>query len=102
VNHTQIAAAALRYRCRLVQGALIELTGAEIEAMAVATVVAADPAVDSAIRQIATAWLKSGLSLDGLCKPWACAATDELFGSNPELIDALDEILKVATRALAA
>lgn len=97
-----IAAEAIRYRLHLVRGPLVSTTDWDIEAMAGATVAAAEPAVDGAIRRIATAWVRAGLPAEGLCRPWECPEARTLFHDNPELIDALDDIVRVATRSLAA
>lgn len=102
MNHTKIATEALRYRLHLVRGSLVAVDELDLEAMAGATVAAADASVDGAIRKIATAWVRAGLPADGLCHPWACPEARALFMANPELIDALDDIVRVATRAQAA
>ena len=102
MNHTRIAAEAIRYRLDLVRGPLVTSADWDLDAMAGATVAAADPAVDGAIRRIATAWIRAGLPADGLCRPWACPEARALFGSNPDLVDALDDIVRVATRSAAA
>lgn len=102
VNHTRIAAEAIRYRLDLVRGPMVTATDWDIESMAGATVAAADPAVDGAIRRIATAWIRAGLPAEGLCNPWACPEARALFEANPHLVDALDDIVRVATRSHAA
>ena len=102
VNHARIAAEALRYRLDLVRGPLVNLTDWDIETMAGMSVAAADPNVDGAIRRIATAWVRAGLPEEGLCKPWACPEAQALFEANPHLVDALDDIVRVATRSQAA
>ena len=102
MNHARIAAEALRYRLDLVRGPLVNITDWDIETMAGMSVAAADPNVDGAIRLIATAWVRAGLPEEGLCKPWACPETRALFEANPQLVDALDDIVRVATRSQAA
>ena len=102
MNHARIAAEAIRYRLDLVRGPLVTSADWDIDAMAGATVAAADPAVDGAIRRIATAWIRSGLPAEALCTPWACPEARALFDANPELVDALDDIVRVATRSNAA
>ena len=102
MNHTSIAAEAIRYRLDLVRGPLVTSADWDIEAMAGATVAAADPSVDGAIRRIATAWVRAGLPAEALCRPWACPEAQALFSDNPDLVDALDDIVRVATRSLAA
>ena len=102
MNHARITAEAIRYRLDLVRGPLVTVTDWDIETMAGATVAAADPDVDSAIRRIATAWIRAGLPAEGLGKPWACPEARALFEANPHLVDALDDIVRVATRSQAA
>lgn len=102
MNHTSIAAEAIRYRLQLVRGSLVALSDWDIDSMAGATVAAADPSADSAIRRIATAWVRSGLPAEALCEPWACPEARRLFARNPDLVDALDDIVRVATRSVAA
>ena len=97
-----IAAEAIRYRLDLVRRPLVSITDWDIETMAGATVAAGEPAVDGAIRRIATAWARAGLPAERLCMPWQCPEAQALFHDNPELIDALDDILRVATRSQAA
>ena len=84
------------------RGPLIDGADSNLEEMAGASVAAAEPEVDGAIRRIATAWTRAGLEPNLLCVPWGGGAVDELFATNPELVDALDDILRVATRRLAA
>jgi len=102
VNHTRITAEALRYRLNLVRGPLIDDGDWDLDRMANQSVTAADPTVDGAIRRIATAWTRAGLDPHELCRPWSGPAVDRLFTENPELVDALDDIVRVATRSLAA
>ncbi len=102
VNHEQIATEALRYRLELVRGPLVSIDDLDLDQMAGATVASAEPAVDSAIRRIATAWIRAGLPAEGLCRPWGCPEARALFDANPDLIDALDDIMRVATRSNAA
>ncbi|MEM9200345.1 MAG: hypothetical protein AAGC53_01735 [Actinomycetota bacterium] len=102
MNHAKIAAEAIRYRLDLVRGPMVTSADWDIEAMAGATVTAADPSVDGAIRRIATAWVRAGLPAEALCSPWACPEAQALFLNNPDLVDALDDIVRVATRSDAA
>ncbi len=102
MNHTRIAAEAIQYRLDLVREPLIRLTDSEIERMANATIAAADPTVDSAIRHIAEAWIEAGIHPEMLCHVWDSPAVRHLFDTNPRLIDALDDIVRVATRSMAA
>lgn len=102
MNHTRIAAEALRYRLNLVRRPLVADDAWDLDQMASRSVTAADPRVDGAIRRIATAWVRAGLPPEELCVPWMGSRVDALFGDNPELVDALDDIVRVATRSLAA
>ena len=102
MNHTRIAAEALRYRLNLVRGPLVHDQDWDLEQMAGQSVTAADPTVDGAIRRLATEWSRAGLDVHALCEPWTGAAVDDLFTQHPELVDALDDIVRVATRSLAA
>ncbi len=102
MNHTRIAAEAIHYRLDLVRDPLIHLTDNDVERMANATVTAADPVVDSAIRHIAEAWISAGIQPELLCHQWNFPAVRDLFDSNPTLVDALDDIIRVATRSMAA
>lgn len=102
MNHQRIAAEALRYRLNLVRRPLIGDDDWDLENMASQSVTAADPRVDSAIRRVATAWVRRGLPAEALCEPWVGPDVDELFCAHPELVDALDDIVRVATRSIAA
>ncbi|MEQ8840115.1 MAG: hypothetical protein RIB98_03970 [Acidimicrobiales bacterium] len=102
MNHTRITTEALRYRLNLVRRPLLDGTAWDLEQRASQSVAAADPLVDSAIRRIATAWIRAGFRPDELCEPWSGAEVDALFQQCPELVDALDDIVRVATRSLAA
>lgn len=102
VNHTRIAAEALRYRLNLVRRPLIDDTDWDLEQMASQSVTAADPHVDTAIRRIATAWVRAGIRPESLCEPWTGNDIDALFQTCPDLVDALDDIVRVATRSVAA
>ena len=102
MNHTRIAAEAMRYRLYLVRGPLVADDDWDLDQMASQSVTAADPRVDGAIRRLATAWTRNGLAPEALCEPWCGTDVDHLFATHPELIDAIDDILRVATRSLAA
>lgn len=102
MNHTRIAAEALRYRLNLVRRPLVDDSEWDLEQMASQSVTAADPRVDAAIRRVATAWMRAGFRPEGLCEPWHGDDVDALFHSCPDLVDALDDIVRVATRSFAA
>lgn len=99
VNHAMIAAEALRYRLRLLKSPLVQYDKWKVEELAVASVTAADPQVDGAIRRIAESWVKAGLDSEELCVPWGGPMVDTLFENRPDLVDALDDIVKGANRA---
>lgn len=98
MNHSRIAAEALRYRLNLVRRPLVPDDQWDLDRMAGDTVAACDPSVDSAIRRIATAWVRSGLDPTALIMVWTDPEIDRLFTERPELVDALDDIVRVATR----
>ena len=70
--------------------------------MANASVTAAEPSVDRAIRLLASQWVRFGLPVDDLTEPWTSYRVEQLFEEHPELIDALDDIVRVAVRPQAA
>ena len=98
MNHTRIAAEALSYRLRMVRRPLVQGDEWDLECMAGRTVAAGDPVVDGAIRRLATAWIDAGLEPTHLCVSWQHPTVDALFSDNPHLVDALDDILRFATR----
>ncbi len=100
MNHARIAAEALRYRLDLLDIPPDSRAEFDLDAMAGATLAAADPTVDGALRRIATAWIRAGLDPERLCERWACPEARALFEANPELIDALDDIVRFATHAV--
>ncbi len=102
MNHEMVTIEALRYRFSMIRGALVTDSDLDLEAMARATVAAADPTVDGALRRIATAWARAGLDPNHLCLPWDSQRVHTLFTEHPELIDALDDIVSVATNVQAA
>ena len=102
MNHTRLAAEAMRYRLNCVRGPLVHDDDWDLEEMAAASVSAADAEVDAAIRRIATAWTRAGLDPSRLCVPWTGREVDDLFAARPDLVDALDDIVRVATRSIAA
>ncbi|MCY4423893.1 MAG: hypothetical protein OXC06_12575 [Acidimicrobiaceae bacterium] len=101
MNHTRIAAEAIRFRISTIRRPLVSSETVDIDAMAVAAVTAASPEVDSALRVIATAWQRAGFDSDGLTKPWT-GEQAEYFKSRPELIDMIDVIVRGAAGSTAA
>ncbi|MFQ5557256.1 MAG: hypothetical protein ACE5GB_07085 [Acidimicrobiales bacterium] len=102
MNHTRIAAEAIRFRLSTVRRPLADGTAWNVDQMAASTVAAGEPAVDSAIRRIATAWVGAGFSAHDLTRPWTDPRVIRLFTDQPDLVDALDDIVLVATRSAAA
>jgi hypothetical protein len=100
VNHARIAAEALRYRLDLLEIPPASRAEFDLDAMAGATVAAADQTVDGALRRIATAWVRAGLDPEKLCERWACPEAQALFEANPDLVDALDDIVRFARHAV--
>lgn len=82
MNHARIAAEALRYRLDLLEIPPASRAEFDLDAMAGATVAAADQTVDGALRRIATAWVRAGLDPEKLCERWASPETRALFEAN--------------------
>ena len=101
MNHTRIAAEAIRFRISTIRRPLVTSETVDIDAMAVAAVTAASPEVDSALRVIATTWQRAGFDPDELIQPWT-GEQAEYFRSRPELIDLIDAIVRGAAGAIAA
>jgi hypothetical protein len=97
VNHTDIAMQALRYRMATVSDSF---TGSRFDARTVAEVAVecGDPVVDSAIRRIGTAWVRSGLDPEAIVEPWSGPRVDQIFRDDVTLVDALDDIIKTVHR----
>ncbi|MYB03025.1 MAG: hypothetical protein F4011_04990 [Acidimicrobiaceae bacterium] len=101
MNHTRIAAEAIRFRISTIRRPLVTSETVDIDAMAVAAVTAASPEVDSALRVIATTWQRAGFDPDELIQPWT-GEQAEYFKSRPELIDLIDAIVRGAAGSIAA
>ena len=97
VNHTRIAQRALQYRNEMVADSY---TAGRFNPAAVAQVAVecGDPVIDSAIRRIGTAWTRGGLDPQTMTEPWAGDAVDQLFQSDPTLLDAIDDIIRTVHR----
>ena len=100
--HAEITAEALRYRLATVRGLVVDHRAWDLDALAASIVTSAELEVDSAIRRIATAWVQSGFDPDDLTRPWTDPRIEQLFSEQPDLVDALDDIVRVATRVHAA
>lgn len=98
MNHARITEQALRYRNAMVADSYTagRFDPAEV---AIIAVECADPAIATAIRQIATAWLDAGLELDRLTEVWVGADIDKVFHGNVDLLDAMDNIIRAVHRA---
>lgn len=101
MNHSRIAAEAIRFRITTIRRPLVDSETIDVEAMAAASVAAGVPEVDASLRQIATAWRQAGFDIEALGRPWTGEAA-EFFRSRPELIDAIDLIVTGAVQATAA
>lgn len=101
MNHTRIAAEAIRFRISTIRRPLVSSEALDVDSMAAAAITAAAPEVDRALRQVATAWIQAGFEPEGLARPWM-GEPAEHFRSRPELIDAIDVIVRGANGASAA
>ncbi len=101
MNHTRIAAEAIRFRISTIRRPLVTSETVDVDAMAVAAVTAASPEVDSALRVIATTWQRAGFDAEELIRPWN-GEQAEYFKSRPELIDLIDVIVRGAAGSTAA
>ena len=101
MNHTRIAAEAIRFRITTIRRPLVDSETLDVDAMAAASVAAGIAEVDASLRQIATAWRQAGFDVDALGQPWTDEAAD-FFRSRPDLIDAIDLIVTGAVQATAA
>ena len=99
MNHARITEQALRYRNHMVADSY---TAGRFDPRDVAelAVECADPAIDTAIRQIATAWVDGGLQPERLVHEWQGEDIDTIFKENAALLDAIDDIMKAVHRAL--
>ncbi len=98
MNHARITEQALRYRNAMVADSYTagRFDPAEVACIAVEC---ADPTIDTAIRQIATAWLDAGLAPDRLTELWDGPDVDAVFRGNADLLDAMDNIIRAVHRA---
>ena len=101
MNHTRIAAEAIRFRISTIRRPLVSSETIDVEAMAAAALTAASPEVDSALRVIATAWQRAGFDPEEMIEPWR-GEQAEYFRGRPELIDLIDVIVRGASRSTAA
>ena|GEM_PF-640127 len=97
MNHARIAQQALHYRNCMVADSY---TAGRFNPAAVANVAVecGDPTIDSAIRRIATAWVRGGLDVDAIAEPWSGDEVDQIFAKDPTLLDAIDDIIRTVHR----
>ncbi len=101
MNHTRIAAEAIRFRISTIRRPLVSSETVDVEAIAAAAVTAGTPEVDQALRIVATAWRQAGFEPDDLVQPWRAAQAD-YFRRRHDLIDAIDVIVRGANAATEA
>ncbi len=101
MNHARIAAEAIRFRISTIRRPLVSSETVDVDAMAAAAITAAAPEVDQALRIVATAWQRAGFEPEALAKPWTGEQADYVK-SRPDLIDAIDTIVRGASGATAA
>ena len=101
MNHTRIAAEAIRFRISTIRRPLVDSEAVDADAMASAAVTAATPEVDQALRILATEWQRAGFDPEALVQPWR-GEQAEYLRSRPDLIDAIDVIVRGANGATAA
>ncbi len=101
MNHTRIAAEAIRFRISTIRRPLVSSETIDVDAMAAAALAAASPEVDSALRVIATAWQRAGFDPEELIEPWR-GEQAEHFRNRPEFIDLIDVIVQGASGSTAA
>ncbi|MCY4664521.1 MAG: hypothetical protein OXC00_07650 [Acidimicrobiaceae bacterium] len=101
MNHSRIAAEAIRFRISTIRRPLVSSETVDVDAMAAAAVTAATPEVDQALRIVATEWQRAGFEPEALVQPWT-GEQAEYFKNRPDLIDAIDVIVRGANGATAA
>ena len=101
MNHTRIPAEAIRFRISTIRRPLVSSKTVDVDAMATAAITAATPEVAQALRLVATAWQRAGFEPEDLVQPWTDEQAD-FFKSRPDLIDAIDVIVRGANGATAA
>ena len=101
MNHTRVAAEAIRFRISTIRRPLVSSETVDVDAMAAAAITAATPEVAQALRLVATAWQRAGFEPEDLMQPWTDEQAD-FFKSRPDLIDAIDVIVRGANGATAA
>ena len=101
MSPTRIAAEAIRFRISTIRRPLLNSETVDVDAVAAAAVASASPEVAQALRIVATAWQRAGFESEDLVKPWRGEQAN-YFKSRPELIDAIDTIVRGANGATSA
>ena len=97
MNAIQIAEQALCYRNNMVADSF---TAGRFDPASIASIAVdcADPLVNGAIRRLSTAWVRGGLDPAMITNPWNDERVDQIFADDPSLLDAIDDIIRVAHR----
>lgn len=101
MNYAKISAEAIRFRISTIRRPLVDRETIDVDAMAAASIAAGRPEVAGALRLIATAWRQAGLEMEALERPWTGDAA-EIFKHRPDVIDAIDVIVRAVNGASAA
>ncbi len=101
MNHTRIAAEAIRFRISTIRRPLVSNETVDVETMGINAVLSPDPRVAQALRVLAAAWSQAGFDPEDMVKPWKDEHVEH-FKGRPELIDAIDVIVRAASGATAA
>lgn len=104
MNHARVVAGqAMRFRIASLGGKdQIAASSLDLDEMAAQALAAAEPAVDAALHEIATTWIRAGLDPDALGQTWMGADAEMLFKKRPDLLDAVDEMIRIGTRTAVA
>jgi len=98
MNHGQLTTEALRFRLDTLQTTLVDPARFDVERAADVAVSSGDPVIDRALRTIGSAWIEAGLPAENMTLPWKGPAVRDLFGRRPDLLDALDDIVRQVCR----
>jgi hypothetical protein len=98
VNHAKIAAEALRFRMSTLPRTLVDPDRLDVEGAAAVAVTCGDPVIDGAMRRLGAAWRRAGLDPERMGQPWRDVDARTLLSvGGPEVIDALDDIVRGAS-----
>ncbi len=101
MNNTLVAVQAIRFRISTIRRPLLSDETVNVETLANNAVLSPDPRVAQALRMLAAAWNQAAFDPEDMIKPWK-AEHVEHFKGRPELIDAIDVIIRAASAASAA